>query len=226
MKIQYLGHSCLSVEVANKTLLFDPFITPNPKAAEIKVEKLTADYLLITHAHQDHMADAVDIAKRTGAQVVSNFEIVNWFSKQGVNKGHGMNHGGAWKFDFGRVKLVNAIHSSSFPDGSYGGNPGGFVVETPEGAFYHSGDTALTQDMKLMGDALQLKWAALCIGDNFTMGIDDAVKAADMIRCDTIIGIHYDTFPPIEINHEEAVKKFKASRKHLRLMGIGDTIEL
>lgn len=224
MKLTYYGHSCLAVEVTGKTLLFDPFISPNPRAKHIDVAKLHADYVLITHAHFDHLADAAEIAKRCGATIISNYEICEWFSKQGVAKTHGMNHGGAWQFDFGRVKLVNAIHSSSLPDGSYGGNPGGFVVETAEGNFYHSGDTALTLDMKLIGESTPLKFAALCVGDNFTMGVDDALRAAEFVRCDQIVGIHYDTFPPIEINHAEAVEKFRATGKQLHLLPIGGSV--
>lgn len=224
MKLTYYGHSCLAVEVAGKALLFDPFISPNPRAKHIDTAKLHADYVLITHAHFDHLADAAEIANRCGATIVANYEICEWFSKQGVAKTHGMNHGGAWRFDFGRVKFVNAIHSSSLPDGSYGGNPGGFVVETAEGNFYHSGDTALTLDMKLIGESTSLKFAALCVGDNFTMGVDDAIRAADFIRCDQIVGIHYDTFPPIEINHAETVQKFQAAGKQLHLVPIGGSV--
>jgi L-ascorbate metabolism protein UlaG (beta-lactamase superfamily) len=134
-----------------------------------------------------------------------------------------LNHGGRFKFDFGRVKFVNAIHSSTSPDGSNGGNPGGFVVESQGGNFYFSGDTALTMDMKLIGESTKLKFAALCIGDNFTMGPDDAVKAADFIRCNEILGVHFDTFPPIKIDHAAAKEKFKAAGKTLHLLQPGET---
>jgi L-ascorbate metabolism protein UlaG (beta-lactamase superfamily) len=221
MKITYYGHSCFAVEVKSRTLLFDPFITPNPLAKAVDVNKVAADYILISHGHGDHLADAASIAKRTGATIISNFEIVTWFGKQGVQKAHPMNHGGSFNFDFGRVKYVNAIHSSTLPDGSSGGNPGGFVIETPEGNFYYSGDTALTMDMKLIGESAPLKFAALCVGDNFTMGPDDAVKAADFIRCNEILGVHYDTFPPIKIDHAAAQEKFKAAGKRLHLLPIG-----
>lgn len=123
MKITYYGHSCFSVEVSGKTILFDPFITPNSLAADIDINTIAADYILISHGHEDHIADAVSIAKRTGAVVVSNWEIVQWLGKQGVTNTHPMNIGGHWFFDFGKVKCVNAVHSSSLPDGSYGGNP-------------------------------------------------------------------------------------------------------
>ena len=148
---------------------------------------------------------------------------MQWLSKHGVAKAHGVNHGGGAKFDFGRVKYVNAIHSSSFPDGTYGGNPGGFVVESAEGNLYYSGDTALTMDMKLIGETTKLKFAELCVGDNFTMGPDDAVRAAEFIRCKQILGVHYDTFPPIQIDHQMAVEKFKAAGKTLHLLPIGGT---
>ena len=194
MKITYYGHSCFSVLVSGKSLLFDPFITPNELAKHIDVSKVAADYILVSHGHMDHMADAAAIAKRTGATLVSNFEISVWFAHQGVKRTHGMNHGGGCAFDFGRVKYVPAIHSSSFPDGSYAGNPGGFLVETREGNFYYAGDTALTIDMKLIGEATPLRFAALPIGDNFTMGPDDALRAVKLIQPKVVIPIHYNTF--------------------------------
>jgi L-ascorbate metabolism protein UlaG (beta-lactamase superfamily) len=226
MKVTYYGHACFSVEAANKTLLFDPFITPNELAKAIDVNKLRADYILVSHGHLDHMAEAVAVAKRTGAMIVSNFEITEWVGRQGVQRTHAMNHGGAWRFEFGRVKYVNAIHSSSMPDGAYGGNPGGFVVETAEGNFYYSGDTALTMDMKLIGESTRLTFAALCIGDNFTMGLDDALKAAEFVNCNKILGVHYDTFPPIKIDHDVAIKKFTAAGKELMLLRIGESRKL
>jgi L-ascorbate metabolism protein UlaG (beta-lactamase superfamily) len=226
MKITYYGHACFSVQVGNRHLLFDPFITPNELARKINVNAIAADYILVSHGHADHLADAAAIAKRTGATVISNFEITVWFGKQGVSKTHPLNHGGACRFDFGRVKFVNAIHSSSLPDGSYGGNPGGFVVETAEGNFYYSGDTALTLDMKLIGEATRLKFAALPIGDNFTMDVADAIKAAEFVGCDQVLGLHYDTFPPIRIDHEVALQKFHQAGKKLHLLGIGASISL
>jgi L-ascorbate metabolism protein UlaG (beta-lactamase superfamily) len=223
MLVTYFGHACFSVQAGNRRLLFDPFITPNELARGIDVTRIAADFILISHGHGDHLADAAAIARRTGATLVSNFEIVTWFAKQGVSKGHPLNHGGAARFDFGRVKFVNAIHSSSLPDGANGGNPGGFVVETPEGNFYYSGDTALTLDMKLIGESTPLTFAALCVGDNFTMGPDDALKAAEFIRCDEILGVHFDTFPPIKIDHAAAQEKFKAAGKRLHLLKPGES---
>lgn len=223
MKVTFYGHACFAVQVANRHLLFDPFITGNELAKHVDVKTVAADYILLSHGHQDHMADAADIARRTGATIVSNYEITVWFGKQGLQKSHPLNHGGGHRFDFGRVKFVNAIHSSSLPDGTYGGNPGGFVVESIEGNFYYSGDTALTMDMKLIGEAHQLRFAALCIGDTFTMGVEDAIKAADFVGCDEVLGLHFDTFPPIEIDHQRALEAFKAAHKNLHLLSPGET---
>jgi L-ascorbate metabolism protein UlaG (beta-lactamase superfamily) len=223
MKVIYYGHSCFSVRVGGKTLLFDPFITPNPLAKAIDVTTVPADFILVSHGHGDHLADAVDIAKRTGALVIANYEVATWLNKQGAPRVHPLNHGGVCQFDFGRVKFVNAIHSSTLPDGSSGGNPGGFVIESAEGNFYFSGDTALTMDMKLIGESTKLRFAVLCVGDNFTMGPDDAVCAANFIRCKEILGVHYDTFPPIQIDHAAAKEKFKAAGKILHLLRPGET---
>jgi len=221
MKITYYGHSCFSAQVAHRTLLFDPFITGNELAKGINVQQIPADYILISHGHGDHLGDAAGIAKRTGATLVSNFEIVQWFAKQGLNQGHPLNHGGGHRFDFGRVKFVNAIHSSGLPDGAYGGNPGGFVIESGEGSFYYSGDTALTMDMKLIGEGTRLKFAALCIGDNFTMGVEDAIRAAEFVGCAEVLGLHYNTFPPIQIDTAAALARFKAAGKRLHLLTPG-----
>lgn len=225
MKTIYYGHSCFSVQAGGKTILFDPYITPNPLAAAIDIGQVPADYILVSHGHEDHVADAVAIARRTGAIVIANYEVALWLNAKGAPKIHPMNHGGAVKLDFGRVKFVNAVHSSTMPDGSSGGHPGGFVVETPDGNFYYSGDTALTLDMKLIGEATKLKFAALCVGDNFTMGPDDAVKAAQFIGCDQILGVHFDTFPPIKIDHALAEQKFTAAGKTLHLLHPGEAMD-
>ncbi|MBK7391158.1 MAG: metal-dependent hydrolase [Bacteroidetes bacterium] len=226
MNITYYGHSCFSVEVSGKIILFDPFITPNSLAADIDINTIEADYILISHGHEDHIADAVAIAKRTGAVVVSNWEIVQWLGKQGISNTHPMNIGGHWFFDFGKVKCVNAVHSSSLPDGSYGGNPMGFLIEASAGSFYYSGDTALTYDMKLIGDYKRMNFALLPIGNNFTMGIDNALIAAEFIRCDKIIGLHYDTFGYIKIDHKEATDKFSRAGRELLLMPVGSSINI
>lgn len=227
MKLTYYGHACFAVEAAGKTLLFDPFITPNPLAAKIDVKKVAADFILVSHGHGDHNADLIEIAQRTGAKVIAPFEVGEWFeSKKGLKNVQAMNHGGAAATDFGRVKLTAAIHSSSMPDGSYGGNPCGFIVESSDGSFYYSGDTALTMDMKLIGEHKELDFAVLPIGDFFTMGIEDALRAADFVGVTKIVGVHYDTFPPIKLDREASLIAARDVGQELLLPKIGETIEL
>ena len=226
MQITYYGHSCFLIEIDGKNILFDPFITPNELAARIDINSIRADYILLSHGHQDHMADVEAIYKNTKATLVSNFEIVSWFGNKGVENSHPMNHGGKATFDFGTVKMVNAIHSSSFPDGSYAGNPAGFVVETAEKTFYYAGDTALTLDMKLIGEAYDIDFAFMPIGDNFTMDIKDAVKAADFVKTNKIIGMHYDTFPYIKLDRKEVENVAANGKKEVKLMDIGETLTL
>jgi len=225
MKITYLGHASLAIEVAGKNLIVDPFVSGNELAKNIDIKSLKADYILITHAHQDHILDVEAIAKNTGAKLISNYEIVVHYQNMDID-GHPMNHGGSWQFDFGRVTYTNAIHTSSFPDGTYGGQPGGFILETDEGNIYIAGDTALTYDMKLIPEKANLDLAILPIGDNFTMGIDDAVIASDFVDCNKVLGYHYDTFGFIKINHIEAKSKFSAKNKELILLEIGNYLTL
>ena len=225
MKITFYGHACLGIEIDDVNILVDPYITANPKAEHIDINSLKADYILITHAHQDHVLDVEAIASQTGATVVSNFEIASYYGNKGIEN-HPMNHGGSWDFEFGKVKYVNAIHTSSFADGTYGGQPGGFVIEGEHKNIYIAGDTALTMDMKLIPMQIKLDLAVLPIGDNFTMGVDDAILASDFIECDKILGYHYDTFGYIEIDHEVAKKKFYDKEKDLMLLEIGKSIEL
>lgn len=225
MKITFYGQSSLGIEVAGKNIIVDPFISANEMASHINIDELKADYILVTHAHQDHVLDVEAIAKRTGATIVSNAEIADYYAEKGF-KSHPMNHGGSWKFDFGSVKYVSAIHSSSFPDGTYGGNPGGFVIESEHKNIYIAGDTALTFDMKLIPLRTKLDLAILPIGNNFTMDIEDAIIASDFVECDKVLGYHYDTFGYIKIDHEEAKKKFFDKGKDLMLLEIGASLEL
>ncbi|MCG2612495.1 metal-dependent hydrolase [Flavobacterium sp. SM15] len=225
MKITFYGHACIGIEVSGKHILVDPFITGNPKASHIDINTLKADYILVTHAHQDHVLDVEAIARRTNAIIVSNYEIATHYGNKKLNY-HPMNHGGSWKFDFGTVKYVNAIHTSSFADGTYGGNPGGFVIEGEHKNIYIAGDTALTMDMKLIPMRTKLDLAILPIGSNFTMDVNDAIVASDFLDCDKILGYHYDTFGFIVINHEEAIKKFFDKGKDLMLLDIGNSIDL
>ena len=226
MKITFYGQNSLHIQISDKHILVDPFISGNPLSKDkVNINTLKADYILLTHAHQDHVLDAEAIAKNTGATIVSNYEIAMHYQVKGI-KVHPMNHGGSWQFDFGKVKYVNAIHTSTFADGSNGGNPGGFVIEGEHKNIYIAGDTALTMDMKLIPMTTKLDLAILPIGDNFTMGIDDAILASDFVQCDKVLGVHYDTFGYIEINHERAVKKFYDAEKDLMLLAIGESIEL
>jgi L-ascorbate metabolism protein UlaG (beta-lactamase superfamily) len=225
MKITFYGHSSLGIEVGGKHILVDPYISANPNASHININELKADYILLTHAHSDHILDVEYIASRTKAVIVSNFEVATHYGEKGFEF-HPMNHGGSWDFDFGKVKYVNAVHSSSFPDGSYGGNPGGFVIEGEHKNIYISGDTALTMDMKLIPMRTKLDLAIFPIGGNFTMDVDDAIVASDFVECDKILGVHYDTFGYIVINHEESIRKFFDKGKDLMLLKIGESIEL
>lgn len=226
MKFTYFGHSCFLVESGGHRLLFDPFISPNPLAKGVDMSAIKADAILLSHGHVDHVADAVAVAGQTGAEVVCNWETGEWLGRQGVTHVAAMNHGGARRFGFGRVKMTSAIHSSTLPDGSPGGNPGGFVVELEEGAFYYSGDTALTMDMKLIPEEFLIHFAVLPIGDNFTMGAADAARAAGFVRTSTVIGVHYNTFPPITINTGEAMETFAKAGVTLLLPVIGETVEV
>ncbi|WP_462267872.1 metal-dependent hydrolase [Mucilaginibacter sp.] len=225
MKFTYYGHATFELEVNGKKLLFDPFITPNPLASAIDISTLRPDYILLSHGHGDHIADLFEIQQNSGAKVIAIAEIAAWLAGKGIADAHGMNLGGGFNFDFGRVKMVTALHSSSMPDGSYGGNPAGFIIYAEGKKFYFAGDTALTLDMKLLADE-NLDWAALPIGDNYTMGVDDAIKAAGFINCNNIIGVHYDTFPPIKIDVEEAKEKFVKAGLNLKLPAIGETLAL
>jgi len=227
MKITYLGHATLLIETGGKKIIVDPFISGNPLTKDLIIpENLEVDYIMVTHAHQDHVLDVEAIAEENPtAKLISNYEIVTYFSKFGID-GHPMNHGGSWDFDFGRVTMVNAWHSSSFADGAYGGNPAGFVIESEGKSIYIAGDTGLTMDMKLIPLFTKLDLAILPIGDNFTMGIDSAVVAADYVECNKILGYHYDTFDLIKIDHQKAKDAFDKAGKELILLPIEGTVEL
>jgi L-ascorbate metabolism protein UlaG (beta-lactamase superfamily) len=226
MQVTFYGHACFAVTVAGKTILFDPFITYNELASAIDVNSLNPDYIFLSHGHADHVADCISIATRTGCKVVANWEIHEWLNKNGVTNTHPMNTGGKWSFDFGTVKCTVAQHSSSLPDGSYGGNPMGFLFSTAEGNFYYSGDTALTLDMQLIPLWAKLDFSVLPIGDNFTMDVADAIRAADFVQCGKVIGVHYDTFGFIKIDQAQAIADFAAAGKTLLLPAIGETVTI
>jgi L-ascorbate metabolism protein UlaG (beta-lactamase superfamily) len=224
MKTTYYGQSCVEIEAGGKKLLFDPFITHNPLAKHIDITTIMPDYILLSHGHGDHIADLIPIQKQSGAKVICIAEIASWLGKQNI-EAHGMNIGGGFNFDFGRVKMVNAIHSSSLPDGSYAGNPAGFVIYADGKKIYSAGDTALTYDMKLLASE-NIDWAILPIGDNYTMGVDDAIIACELLNCKNVVGVHYDTFPAIEINKDEVREKFIKAGLNLKLPAVGESIEL
>lgn len=226
MEFTYYGHSCFSLAIAGKHILFDPFIAGNDLAKDIDVERVQADYILVSHGHSDHVGDLVSIARRTGATVVAAFEVTEWVATQGCTTCHPMNLGGKKVFDWGTVKMVPAWHSSVLPDGTYGANPAGFVITTAEGNFYYSGDTSLMMDMQLIPRYAQLDFAILPVGDNFTMGPDDALIAAEFIQCTKIIGVHFDTFGFIKIDHAQSQKLFREAGRDLILPEIGKSINV
>lgn len=225
MKYTYYGQSCFLLEADGKKFLFDPFISGNPLAKDIDIKAIKADYILVSHGHGDHVADLVQIANQTNAHVIAMVEVADWIKKQGVKNVTDINFGKS-KFDFGTLRAVWAVHSSSNPDGSYGGNPAGFVFELEGKSIYFAGDTALTTEMKLLADLYNLDYAILPIGGHYTMDVDDAIVATKYLDCEKVIGVHYNTFPPIQIDPEAAVSKFKRENKILLLPAIGETIEL
>ncbi len=207
VKLTYHGHSCFSIETGGTHLLIDPFLSGNAMA-DVKPEQVKANYILISHAHGDHLGDAVPIARRTGAEVISNFEIANYMGKHKI-EAHAMHIGGARVFPFGKVKLTIAHHGSSFPDGSYGGNPCGFLLWLEGKVLYFAGDTALTYDMRLYGEE-GIDVAMLPIGDNFTMGPEDAVKATGFLQPKLAVLMHYNTFGAIAQDAQAVAEAVRA----------------
>jgi L-ascorbate metabolism protein UlaG (beta-lactamase superfamily) len=196
LKVNWYSHACFLIEADQTKILIDPFVTDNPMAP-VKADDVEADFILVSHGHGDHVGDTINIAKRTGATVVSNFEIQNWLTGQGIEKAHPLHIGGGFDFDWGRVKLTIAHHGSALPDNSYGGNPAGLLITVAGKKIYHAGDTGLFYDMKLIGEA-GIDLAVLPIGDNFTMGPDDGLRAVQLIQPKQVLPIHYDTFDVIK----------------------------
>ena len=228
MNVTYLSHSCFLIETSSHRLLIDPFLTGNP-LAKIKPEEVECDFILISHGHEDHLGDAVQIAQRTGATIISNYEVAMTCQKRGAQKVHPMNPGGAWQFPFGRVKLTIAHHSSSneTPDGFlYMGNPCGILITADGKTIYHAGDTALFSDMKLIGELNRIDLAMLPIGDNFTMGPDDAALAAEFLRAELSLPMHFNTFDLIKVDPAEFVKKAEAGGRSAKVLGVGELLAL
>lgn len=224
MKIKHYGHSCFTISTDNFELLVDPFITGNPLASQINIDELKPDYILVSHGHQDHMLDVEHIARNSKAPIISNFEIVTWYEKKGIESGVGLNFGGTFTFGEGTVKMVPALHSSMLPDGSYGGNPAGFIIKAEGKTIYYASDTGLSIEMELIGRLDKPDLCFLPIGDIFTMGVEDAIICSDMVRCNKVIGMHFNTFPVIEIDKEASKRKFAAANKELILMDIGESL--
>jgi L-ascorbate metabolism protein UlaG (beta-lactamase superfamily) len=226
MQLTYFGHATFLATIGGTRVLFDPFIRPNPLAKDVNVDAIEADFILLSHGHGDHIADAEEIAKRSGATILGIAEVAGYFGAKGIEV-IGTNLGGKVTLPFGTVHCVAAAHSSSFPDGSYAGVAMGFVIKTNEGqTFYFAGDTALTYDLKLIKERHQVDFALLPIGDHYTMGVSDALVAAEWVGTTEVIGMHYDTFPPLVIDHAAAQAEAKAAGKNLRLPAIGETISL
>lgn len=226
MEVKYLGHSSLLITVGGKNIIVDPFITANPNASSIDVNTLNIDYVLLTHAHYDHVWDVEAIVDRTKAPIIANHEIYTYYNTNKKYEGFAMNQGGTLAFDFGSLTAVNAIHSSSFSDGTYGGNPLGFILKGDGKTLYISGDTDLTMDMKLIPMFHQLDMAILSIGDVFTMDVKKAVVASEFIECNRIMGVHFDTMPLIAIDHEASIQMFADKGKELILPKIADIIKV
>ncbi|MBI5402791.1 MAG: metal-dependent hydrolase [Ignavibacteriae bacterium] len=224
MKIIYHGHSFVQVQNKNHSVLIDPFISGNPTAIT-KPEEFKCDYVILTHGHGDHISDAISVAKKNNATIISSFEIANYAAANGITS-HPLGIGGSFNFPFGRVKLTIAHHSSSFPDGAYAGNPAGVLLTIDGKTIYHAGDTGLFYDMKLIGEMNKIDLAFLPIGDNFTMGIDDAVKAAEFVNAGVVVPIHYNTFDIINANPEDFKKKVESIGKKCRIINIGESVEL
>ncbi len=223
VKITYHGHSAFEIKSDKHNIIIDPFITHNPKA-KAKVADIKVSHIILTHAHDDHFGDTVEIAKNNNAQVIAIFELAEYLSAKDV-KAHGMGIGGRTGFPFGSVKYTIAHHSSSY-DGRYMGEPAGAVISIEGKTIYHAGDTGLFLDMKLIGEMNSIDLAFLPIGDNYTMGVDDAVKAVEFLNCKTVVPIHYGTWPGIEADPEEFKRKVESIGRKCIIVKPGETIEI
>jgi L-ascorbate metabolism protein UlaG (beta-lactamase superfamily) len=226
MKLTFWGHSCFLIETTTHRLVIDPFVTGNPKAP-LKAGQVKCDFILISHGHGDHLGDAVEIAKRNHATVIANYEIATYCASQGASS-HGMNIGGAHSFPFGRVKLTIAHHGSGLQTDKgflYLGNPAGFIITASGRTIYHSGDTGLFMDMQLIGQLNKIDVALLPIGDNYTMGVDDAVKAVEFLRPRFVIPMHYQTWEVIDADPRVFAGKVQALGAQAQILKPGESFE-
>lgn len=224
MEIRYLGHACFELKDGKNTLLIDPFISPNELAKDIDIKSIRPDYILLSHGHEDHLADCLTIAQQSNAQLIANFEIATWYAEKGISNYHPMNIGGSIQLGDFNVQFVPASHSSTLPDGSNGGAPAGFIIQHDDKKIYYSGDTALSAEIQLLATLHpHVDLGIFCIGDNFTMGATEAALAASWFKLNEVIGMHYDTFPYITTNHAQAQQIFKAKNINLHLLPIGNT---
>jgi L-ascorbate metabolism protein UlaG (beta-lactamase superfamily) len=222
-KLTYLGHSGFLIEGASTRIIFDPFLTGNP-LAKTKPGDIKTDYIILTHGHGDHFGDSLEVAKSNEATIIAPFELAGYCESKGA-KAHPMHIGGAFNFPFGRVKLTIAHHGSMLPDGTYAGNPTGVLLTLDDKTFYHAGDTGLFYDMKLIGEMNQIHVAALPIGDNFTMGIDDAVKATEFLQPEMVIPIHFKTWDVIDVDADEFVNKAQSKGFKAKVIGVNESLE-
>ena len=225
VKLTWYSHACFLIQSGQTRLLIDPFLSDNPLST-VKADAIETDYILVSHGHGDHIGDTVEIAKRTGATVISNYEIQTWLVNQGIENVHPQHIGGGFNYPWGRVKLTIAQHGSALPDGSYGGNPCGFLFYLEDKKIYHACDTGLFYDMKLIGEE-GIDLAILPIGDNFTMGPDDALRAVKLIEPKRVIPIHYDTFDVIKQDpHAWSERVQKETSAKATVMNPGDSLEI
>jgi len=226
MKVSYHGHSIVKIQTNNKVILIDPFITGNSKT-DLKVEEESPDIIILTHGHGDHLGDTIELAKKKDALVIAVNELAVYLGWQGL-KTHGMNIGGAYQFDFGKVKFTQAFHSTGLETADqnfvYLGMPAGVLVTIDQKTIYHAGDTALFSDMKLIGERYSIDVAFLPIGDNFTMGPEDAAYAAELLQAKLVVPIHYNTFPIIEQDPYQFISLLK--NQNGKVLNAGDYIEL
>jgi len=225
MKLIFHGHSNIEINTGNYAIFVDPFISGNPSCDITKEDVKKCDYIILTHGHGDHYGDTDFLANKFGATVLATFELAVYAEKKGHNT-HQLNLGGGFNFPFGRVKLTQAHHSSSTPDGNYAGDPAGVLIYAEGKTIYHAGDTSLFEDMKIIGETNKINYALLPIGDNYTMGIDDAVKASVYLRAENIIPIHFDTFDLIKADVEEFSRKIESIGKKCIIMKSGDGIDI